>query len=383
MNLSISNFNPGFFVRHPSAKGFLFAGILFFLVQLFFLRISDVAQEGSKQIVQYKREWARRDHSADMPQGRKLVVFMGASAMVSGLIPELFDQLNKNRTYSVNLALPALPLAPHYYMLRDYLQNNNKAPDYIIMTLLPGRFRYGYFESYAPQGAGFGEMLELFWHSKNDRLLINYFIPSRLHYREVFGFLWGRIVSLFPDEWRQWNRRAVYRFLQNLETYPHDWDHLYESIFVDPEGFREARLEKIRADRGYYYFVEQAAAGGSLPKKLIAEPKQIVYDENDPFIAKFFRLTKENNIRVLIVSPFRLAFGDKSEKNGVADLWEKVAERYDHVALGPGPGDRYYGPEYFSDPAHVNRLGAERYTKELASEFRQAYGMGLEEIQRG
>ncbi|MEI7483055.1 MAG: hypothetical protein WCK75_12015, partial [Elusimicrobiota bacterium] len=160
-----------------SSRAFL-AFLAFLLsAQFICLLIADIAKDRAKQVIQYKRQWVSGAQIKGV-KGKDLVFFFGGSEITSGVIPEIFDEGNRGATYSYNLALPASPLAPHYFLLRDYLQRN-EPPRYIIMLLTPGRFDTHYFSVCSIQGAGLYEVLVYAFLRNDPDIVLNYLLPSK------------------------------------------------------------------------------------------------------------------------------------------------------------------------------------------------------------
>jgi len=106
-----------------ASRAFFVFLLLFLIAQIICLEVSDLSDDG-KLLVKFKRQWVRSASIIKAPDDKDLVFFLGHSKILSTIIPELFDRENAYSTYSYNLALPGLPLAPHYFMLKDYLEKN-------------------------------------------------------------------------------------------------------------------------------------------------------------------------------------------------------------------------------------------------------------------
>ena len=115
-----------------ASRAFIVALAMLGVLNFFAYRIADVTEDGTKQVVRCKRQWARGDWIVKEAAGRDIVLFLGNSKVSAGIVPELFDRVNGGRLISFNMALPALPLGPHYFLLKEYLRHN-PAPKYIVM----------------------------------------------------------------------------------------------------------------------------------------------------------------------------------------------------------------------------------------------------------
>ncbi len=375
----------------------LFLGIaLFIAAQFFFLFYADVAQVGSKQVVKEKRTWARTGSFIQKREGAKIVLFMGNSRMASGVIPGVFDKENGRKTRSYNLSLIGLQMSPHYFMMRDYLKHHDP-PDYVFIDPSSGGFQVESFPSYAIQGAGLSEVIKYAYYRRNIDVLLNYIIPSRIHWPEVTRYFLGKLIQSSPKYLRD-KHRAIYmgRF-SGESAYEHNRKYFYESQYVDPHGTMKRSLDLLRENRGYYFIVEQSSENGSLVKEdikrwfpnefkryfndenLLNAPKETCeskrIEEGDEkvalpiFFEKFFDLMREYNIKVALTQSYILDVF-KSE-DCVPDEWRELKKRYDNVfILEDLVREQGYEYKYFSDPGHLNRRGAVEYTKRVAQAFR-------------
>jgi hypothetical protein len=356
---------------NPSAdiRPLLMAVLLLALSQFMFIQFSSVIQEGSKQIVQYKREWVREKNVVPKNKDRDTVFFFGSSKVAAGVLPNLFDRLNQNKTNSYNLALPALPLGPHYYMLRNFLKNN-EAPKYIILALESVGLYGGLFTSYAPHGAGFFEVMDYSLRLKNGDILLNYLFPSRLNWREISAYLLGKLFHLLPDRMRSWKKEFVFKYLRNIESFPHDWNYAYESFFVTPEKNMKERREFIKQQKGYYYFPEQSVVGGKLPVGFTLTDQHESSEMADPYLDVFFKLCTDYNIKIILITPYLLDQPGEEQAQALPESWSYLRKVYNDVLfVENGFQTRLYPPHFFSDPAHANQDGADTFTREIYREF--------------
>ncbi len=289
--------------------------------------------------------------------------------------------------------MPAMPLAPSYYILRDYLAHN-PAPDFIVLMLTPGGFEHGpvpYMElmpHYAPLGAGVDEMLEYSRLRKDMTLLVNYFCPLRL-YNEEFRRWWTwQTLPFLPGDVQALLQRRYVDGSRKGESFRHDWDRLFREQFRDLKAISRRRMEALHRDRGYYYIAEQAVVGGALPPDFrpregtqptfvdtschaTADECYRAGGKGDPFLRRFFDLASRHRIRVLVIPEYIIS----AQKAGleVPACWQWVATHYPNVLLSRTAVKRY-GSAFFSDPTHVNPRGAIRYTMDVADEFAAAFG---------
>jgi hypothetical protein len=341
--------------------------------------------EGTKQAVRYKRQIAKSKDLFRAETGRDVVIFLGNSKILAGIIPQVFDQENSGITYSYNFSLSALPLAPHYFLLKDYLKNN-RAPKFIILQLRTEGFKDELFPIYAIQGAGLFEVIRYALIRRDYTILLDYFLPSRFYWPEIKRFIIGKMLKLRRQEIRQEHRQKYCNQYLGQQTFDHNWEYVYDSLCVHPEQYSKERRALIRKNRGYYYIIEQAAQGGSLPEGY--DPKKALKTETGeeesgkedllaPFVDKFFKLTQEYGIKVILIEDYRLnnSNAETSGQDYNLENWRALREKYKNVYFAKdGFRPKTYGHSLFSDPVHLNHEGACRYTTDIQKEFQAIIG---------
>jgi hypothetical protein len=309
----------------------------------FAIRAGDVFKDGAAKVCEYKRNEVR-DGGAAPVRGRTTVLFMGNSKILAGPIPEHFDALSGNQTYSYNLALPALPIGPQYFVLKDYLERN-PPPQYIITTLSTERGNApGLFDKYALQGISMPHELAAYARlRKNKAILMNWLFPIRMYKRETLKYGYAMLLD----------RRSIRR--------ARDMDRRI--------------MRAIERDRGYYYIRDRVAfPGGRLPDDFMPQSgmhrKCEQFDPfEDPFAGMFFNLTRDQGITVMLVEPPVLE-KEFAPCPAMPRQYAAILDRYPTVRMAQNGWNRKSFPNrYFSDPTHLNRDGAERYTEAIYKEF--------------
>jgi len=329
---------------------------LFCLAAFFFTEVSKVVVDHGLQSIRHKREWARHKGFFMNPDGTDLVFFLGNSYIVMGIIPEAFDRENSCVTYSYNMALPALPLAPQYFMLKEYLKNN-KAPRYIVMLLTPGGFRSDLFPGHCRHGAGLFEVAQYAILAENPQLLIDYIMPWRRSITDIKIFIYHKFIDLLPKK-------------------AHDIMNHYYPGYVNPESLSKRHEEALLKNRGYLPYPQRPSIGNARkdprPSKKVSKGNGRNPDY-DPFVDKFFQLTRRKGIKVMLISGY-FKKGEREQIQAVPALWEGLRKKYDNVYFAnEGYKVRFYDPEYFADTWHLNEEGAEIYTKDIAGEFKSVF----------
>jgi hypothetical protein len=330
--------------------------VVFWGVNELALKAGRIYKDGAALICEAKREQVRSGEVRYQP-GKLNVLFMGNSRILAGVVPPRFDELAAGRTSTWNLALPASPIAMHYFVLRDYLERN-PPPEHIVLALsvnygqLTGWYdQRGRFPYYAAQGLAPGEAASFFVHRPDKSVVQNYLFP----------------VRLYGDQ---------------LQRYLREW-LLAPQTIGELKQRNTQQISQVLADRGYYYIREQARFDGRLPDDFSAgrPPARFAREANrrevelarDPYVKMFFDLALERGIKVLMVEPPVRAVLDERRKS-CPSHYRQLLSRYSNVAMSPeGWRQKLYPNRYFADTIHLNPDGAEAYTQEVWGEFAQVY----------
>jgi hypothetical protein len=254
-------------------------------------------------------------------------------------VPAEFDRLSGGRTYSYNLALPALPIGSSFFILKDYL-SVHPPPQYIVLELYTNRFKeWNIFDYYAAQGmSGTSELSSLVKHMPRKSILLNYLFPFRMYKYHIPGYLFNRFFRPARIESQLKKNQAI--------------------------------LTGILENRGYYFIAEQAVTEDLTRKQRGPGKAAPEYDPfSDPYVTLFFDLAERHNIRVLLIQPMYLP-GKYQQALRIPAQFKAIMERYPNAKMAvEGWKLKFYEPGYFADPTHLKREGALRYTKEIYEEF--------------
>ncbi len=333
-------------------KLFIHAGIglvLLVLLNQLAIRTAAVYKDGASIVCEKKRE-AVRKNVWKMPEEKDVVLYFGASGILSALIPRVFDSIMENRTYSLNLGLPALPIGTYFHYLLDFLENN-PPPEYIVMTyhidgepvMLP--------DTYGNQGVCFPkEIFSYLLYSEDKNQIINFLLPLHVYNKYIFKYLYNKLFN--PSDIEKIKKR------------------------------NEKIIKSIIADRGFwFYFIKEESRfpEGRLPedyKEYSDCPdclKKIYDPEEDIFVDKFFNLIEKYDIEVFLVShPVRI--GSYKQFSSIPAPIKKLMNKYKNIAISPeGWKLPFYQNKYFVDHHHLNKDGAFVYTQKIAQEFNRIY----------
>ncbi|NIM13899.1 MAG: DUF1574 domain-containing protein [Candidatus Aminicenantes bacterium] len=312
------------------------------------IQAGKIYKDGAALVCESKREMVQSG-AIHYKKNKINVLFMGTSRMLAGIVPAVFDRLSGGKTFSYNLAFPALPISSAYFTLKDYLEKN-PPPEYVVMQLHINRCRKcTLFNYYASQGFnGTGEMASLVKNMENKSIIVNYLFPFKMYKFFVFRYVIDRILR--PSN-----------ILQIKEK-------------------NRAILEQMTAERGFYFIEEQAVAEDNrLPDDFVPERKGPakmggIFDPfTDPYVEKFFELTRETGVKVLLIQPvYRV--GQYLQYEQMPLQFSVILEQYDHVfAAEEGWKRKFYDYKYFADKTHLNPEGAERFTTQVFNEFQSVF----------
>ncbi|MCP4217176.1 MAG: DUF1574 domain-containing protein [bacterium] len=303
-----------------------------------------IYKDGASIICENKRQLVRSGFFKP-DTDKKNILFMGTSRILAGIRPKLFDQLNGNTTLSYNLALPALPIGPYYFQLKDYLETTAPPRRIILELKIKSKRNLQLFHHYANQGiSGPGEAFSYFRHCQNKSTVANYLFPIRM-YKYFVG------------------------------------PYVVNSIF-NPAALKErkrenhAHVRQMKTERGYFFIKEQALFPDlRLPENYGAAQGKILqkgeeFDPfTDPYVAKFFDLAAQHHIVIQIIQPVYRSSQFRQYET-MPRQYCLLSAKYPEVLIRPGSWKaKFYENKYFADPVHLNPEGADRYTREIHKEF--------------
>ncbi len=333
-------------------KKILLLGLLLLLIILVLnylgVKAGDIYKDGAALVCETKREMVRSGEISYV-KGRINVLFMGTSRILAGIVPTYFDWLNGGKTFSFNLAFPALPISSAYFVLKDYLAKN-PPPGYVVMELYINRCKKcTLFNYYANQGhSGLKEIASLFMTSKDKSIIINYFFPFKMYKFFVFNYFFDRISRPTNIPGIKEKNRSI--------------------------------LSLMKKERGYYFIEEQAVTEDRQLQEEFEKRKSGVLEKgleydpfSDPYTKKFFDLTLEKNIKVLLIQPvYREA--QSLQYKEMPLQFASILRRYRNVYMAKeGWKLKFYERRFFGDITHLDKDGALMYTKEIFTEFNEVF----------
>ncbi len=313
-------------------------------------KAGDVYKLGVYQVIENKRQWATSVHPFD--RTKKSVVFIGNSVVLAGIMPTVFDETLAGKTDSYNFSLPALPIGAGMFILQSIVEHWGK-PDYVVLQIFidENRDATGLFDTNAVQGIGISEFLSYVIHRPNKAFALNYAFPLRMNIQNAVKYL----TQLIKDR----------------------------SALNETRTNNQEILKKLRDDRGWFYIRQQAYfPDGRLPEGFgTKKPADLTPREPtpfewkiDPYLRKFFDYAAQQQIKILLIGPVRRV-NSEPPLTRMPDEFLEIPKLYPNVRVSPKSWQqRFYSNYYFSDKTHLNADGAALWTREVAEDFKQAFG---------
>lgn len=284
-------------------------------------------------------------NSPDLTTDNQETLILGDSRAMADLIPEMMTDHTLAGSCVTNLAVGGATSIEMYYTLKNYI-NNNGAPKNAVIMFAP--FHYSIIDNFWTRTAYFNylsisDMSELYDYAKATK--------SETLLKD--GYL-NDLVSLrmrFPDKYLP---------------------ALVNAKFVTRYNLNKDALSRISSDRGYGPF---GTADGCdyLNYECKYESMHKTGDAVllDVYLNRLLKLCSESGINtVLVVPPMNEASFNELHDSYVEEFTSYLDElniKYPAILVD---GDiPCYDNSYFGDSSHLNRKGAEKFTKEFVNKY--------------
>ena len=245
------------------------------------------------------------------------VIALGNSKTLSSFKPEVFDATFGSDMRSYNFGLPGetkfLPV------LEKILASGNR-PTHLLLQV-----------PWSPDQTGAQQRPLI----KDDNRILNTLIPFRRFFRDLTLFVFQSRQAGFGAEWRRVERE----------------------------------VKSVDQNRGWYFISaqsrypnDQLPADFSLPSDNAKLQQAREFQASGKEYAKLERLAQQYGFQVLMV-PWAARTGEYAP---AAEAGTIVVDKDPFIAA-VGPNYWLYSPTAFSDPVHMNKQGAEAYSKRLAT----------------
>ena len=290
--------------------------------------------------------WVAKSKLAQQNLSGKLVV-LGDSRPLVGIIP---DRIGSN---VVNLALPGSTSIELYYFARRLLANSQR-PGAIVISLSPIHFVQAetFFWS---QTMSFGYLSP---QEANEVRLTS----RALKDESIFG----------PNSPGDIDARLK-SFLYTIKFPSYFFPALYASRLYQRHAANEKMLQTVLSTRGQTYFGNNH--GSTEPDFESALTSFVPSPLLDDYFNRLLSLLQANNIPVYFLNLPHNTVSDKLYFRGLKEAFvthlDSFTGRYPdfHVLGDPFP---VYPSECFTDHAHLNELGATRWSDHVAQLFQES-----------
>jgi hypothetical protein len=320
---------------------FFFSGLIFPILVFSYIGASKYGMNFFELLVYEKREWIRSGIIKENLKADTIkIAVIGDSVTASGFRPVIFDRLSGNKTFTVNLSQISTGMGRFYYILQDFVVNNY-IPDYIVLhPMLERAYKF-------PQNGSKEEINFYTWDSQNSNISI-----ALRHYIPAFNVGFFRLLHFMKNY--SCGNRCNEEELQNVrEMFAERGAYwFYTNISPLPDNF------KLKGDHS------------ELP--IGYDPKFDDKASKDSFV-KFLDYTKKLKIKVILKLP-PLRIGKAKMTIEPPRYYQGLTENYDNVLVFLWKED-FYPPRNFFDHMHLNRDGAEKYTKDLYGKVEKLIGI--------
>lgn len=271
------------------------------------------------------------------------ILILGDSRAMADLLPEKFEKS------CVNLAVGGATPVEMYYFYESYLKNN-KTPECVVVMFAP--FHYSYMDNFKTRTLYFnalsiGQQAEIYANA-----------------REL-----GADAVLFDDF-------VAYSASCRLRLPDVYLPAMYNAHFVGRKSINDAAYENLVKSNGQGYF---GTDDGNSDPAYEASYTQMADDGNGRllklYMEKLMSLLDESGVSVILAQPpvntttyEMLDAGYVAEYRGYI---ESLCSKYDNVNYSAEMIE--YDCEYFGDSSHLNKKGAEKFSEEFCTKYKEFF----------
>ena len=272
-------------------------------------------------------------------------ILIGDSRAKAGFIPNKF---NTDTINSVNLALGGITPIEGYYILKNYLSNNN-TPKYLLMSFAPSHIYEQ--DTYWERTARFGFLEDNDYSDIYNTSLI-------LNDKTTLANKMNEPSLILGVE----NKHLDYKiFTQQYLT------ELKNGILYQRWCTNNQILKYLNTSRGHYYFGKRLGSSrlNTETKHTFFKPSKLI----NYYLEKTIELANKNSIKVFwYTMPFnKSSFNTVSTtfKKGYNQYIENLVDKHKITALNTLS---YLGDAKFSDPSHLY-MGIDEATEDIKIKF--------------
>lgn len=287
-------------------------------------------QNGAAAVAQVKLKFAQSSNMFRTSDQIRIVSF-GNSKMLAGFQPVTFDATLGPNARSFNLAIPG---DDRFVDLLETALSHGNVPTHVLVQELPHSIQ-------SPDS--------IWTLLLDNKKMVNLLFPFRDYVRDALIFAY--------------EARAAGGLFQQYKS-------------------NAAQIEQLQNERGYYFIKSQSHyPGDRLPDGYVLptdRPDDVMkrsIDLADPEFIRLMRLAEKYDFQVVLV-PVAFRRGEFAAPPDSDSEAAKILRSYKRAHV-VGPAYWLYEAQEFSDPVHLNRQGAERYTKQLAAVFQHSLVSGF------
>lgn len=282
--------------------------------------------------------WRQQKDYTHTKDDQSQIIFLGDSAFKAAVIP---DQLN-NSAY--NLSLGGAGPIEMFYSLKTYLKNHPK-PQKIFVSIAPMHFIY--LDRY------------------RDRTIYFHFLDPRDQIESQLKIFNRDKVPLIDRFWQSIDT------LQFMIKFPTKYFQTIKNSELARGEINEQMYQQVKNERGHMLFGNDPEWFNHFePHPQLLVDFKLLQSE-DYYIRQIFKLCRDNNIEVhMLQTPINhLTFEAAKNHNYFNPYQDYLRTLKNDLNVDIETDLKFYDIHLFGDHLHLNKKGAEIYTKNLKEKF--------------
>lgn len=276
--------------------------------------------------------WTQQKDYVNTKSDKKETVFLGDSRMKAGIIP---DEISEK---AYNLAVGGGTSFEMFCTLKNYLKNHPK-PEKVILGFAPSHFQY------------FSE-----FYSRT--LYFHFLSPCE------------ELVSFFVAKFTKDEKLNFKEYLKYDLIFPQKYSAACINSKFRREKTNRNEYEKCVVQKGHMWFGLNDFDDGL--NQEANDNKFIPSKKCDFYLKKLVKLCENQKIPLFIEQlPMNPASFESINKSGYYFEYQNYLKKFDDKDKNVKVNAEIpcYEPEFFGDNSHLNKKGAERFSKEIKEKY--------------